>query len=71
MLFPELISVLIMILKRGSPGLITDHSSSWDLPIARIQPTVLLEFSWSLNTQAGPLRKHLLLSFALPICNTE
>jgi hypothetical protein len=32
---------------------------------------VLLELSWSLNTQAGPLRKHLLLSFSLPICNTE
>jgi hypothetical protein len=26
--------------------------------------------SWSLNTQAGPLRKHLLLWFSLPLRNT-
>jgi hypothetical protein len=42
-LFSTVISVLIKILKRGSPGLHRDHPSSWDLPVARIQPTVLLE----------------------------
>jgi hypothetical protein len=68
--FPKVISILIRIIKRGSPGLLRDHPSSGDLPIARIQPTVLLELSLSLKTQAGPLRKHLLLWFSLPISNT-
>jgi hypothetical protein len=44
-LFYKLISVLIKILKRWSPGLLKDHPSSRDLTIARIKPTVLLEFS--------------------------
>jgi hypothetical protein len=44
-LFSKVISILIKILKRGSPGLLRDHSSSEDLPIARIKPTVLLELS--------------------------
>jgi hypothetical protein len=44
-LFPRVISILIKILKRGSPGLLRDHPSSGNLPIARIQPTVLLELS--------------------------
>jgi hypothetical protein len=44
-LFSKVISILINILKRGSPGLLRDHPSSGYLPIARIQPTVLLELS--------------------------
>jgi hypothetical protein len=44
-LFYRLISVLIKILKRGSPGLLRDHMSSGDLPIARIQPALLMELS--------------------------
>jgi hypothetical protein len=44
-LFSRVIFVLIKILKRGSPGLLRDHPSSGDLPIARIQPAVLLELS--------------------------
>jgi hypothetical protein len=44
-LFSKLISICIKILKRGSPGRLRDHPSSGDLPIAIIQPTVLLELS--------------------------
>jgi hypothetical protein len=44
-LFSRVISILIKILKRGSPGLPRDHPSSGDLPIARIQSAVLLELS--------------------------
>jgi hypothetical protein len=68
-LFSEISSTLIKILTRGSPSLLRDHPSSGDLPIQRIQTTALLELSGNLNTQAGPLRKHLLLWFSLPMCN--
>jgi hypothetical protein len=44
-LISKVISILIKILKRGSPGLLRDHPSSGDLPIARIHPSVLLELS--------------------------
>jgi hypothetical protein len=44
-LFSKVISILIKILRRGSPGLLRDHPSSGDLPIVRIQPAVLLELS--------------------------
>jgi hypothetical protein len=44
-LFSKVISILIKIIKRGFPGLLRDHLSSGDLPITRIQPTVLLELS--------------------------
>jgi hypothetical protein len=44
-LFFQIIFVLIRILKRGSFGLLRDHPFSGDLPIARIQPAVLLELS--------------------------
>jgi hypothetical protein len=44
-LFSKVISVLIKILKRGSPGLLRDHPFSGDLPKARIQPTLLLELN--------------------------
>jgi hypothetical protein len=50
-LFSRVISILIKILKRESPGLLRDHPSSGDLPIpiVRMQPTVIIELSFSLK----------------------
>jgi hypothetical protein len=42
-LFSKVISILIKILKRESPGLLRDYPSNGDFPIARIKPIVLLE----------------------------
>jgi hypothetical protein len=39
------ISIFINILRRGSPGLLTDHASGGDLLIARIQPSEVLQLS--------------------------
>jgi hypothetical protein len=44
-LFPRVISILIKIVKRGSPDLLRNHPSSGDLPIANIQPAVHVELS--------------------------
>jgi hypothetical protein len=44
-LFSKVISSLIKTLKKGSPGLLRDHPSNGDLPIARTQPTALLVLS--------------------------
>jgi hypothetical protein len=39
---------LVNILRRGSVGILKDHPSSGDLLIARIQPSVVQQLSWSL-----------------------
>jgi hypothetical protein len=58
-------------LKRRPQGLLRDHRFRKYLPVARMQPAVLLELNWSLSTQAGPLWKRLVLWFSLPICSAE
>jgi hypothetical protein len=45
MLFSVAISVLAKILKGRPPALLRDHLPSGDLPMARIQHTVLLELN--------------------------